>query len=288
MGNAASAAEKRSALGNPGDEDTTVEPRQSPEASPTTGRLLSSAFGDPEDEARAASPQASVPAGAPDDVAAKAEFAMVVDAPTPQQAAGKVPTLCLEEQVSQTPWAPTLHLEHPAGVGDAAQRTPAPQPQYEAALEEVGMHAAPPSYAPGGEDWYSYCAYWNAYAQESAVKASAGYRKAVPCRHWQRGRCRMGESCNFAHVAALDRQQQLVVPQVLGGRPAEAWEQDSPRARLLTLCGAWGALATRKPLSRSALLRLRHSVPTGAPPLRELQCLKVMDAERLPMVAQVM
>lgn len=48
---------------------------------------------------------------------------------------------------------------------------------------------------------------------------------------------------------------------------------DSPRAALLTLCGAWGALATRKPLVRSTILAFRHEVPRETQP-EELQKLK--------------
>jgi len=50
--------------------------------------------------------------------------------------------------------------------------------------------------------------------------------------------------------------------------------QDSPRAALLTLCGAWGALATRKPLVRSTLLEFHHLVPRSMPVPEELQNLK--------------
>lgn len=50
---------------------------------------------------------------------------------------------------------------------------------------------------------------------------------------------------------------------------------DSPRAALLTLCGAWGALATRKPLVRSTILAFRHEVPRDTQP-EELQKLKCM------------
>jgi len=48
---------------------------------------------------------------------------------------------------------------------------------------------------------------------------------------------------------------------------------DSPRAALLTLCGAWGALATRKPLPRSTLLENRLA-PRDAEAPEELLHLK--------------
>mmetsp|Transcript_47965 Transcript_47965/g.121790 ORF Transcript_47965/g.121790 Transcript_47965/m.121790 type:complete len:517 (+) Transcript_47965:134-1684(+) len=90
------------------------------------------------------------------------------------------------------------------------------------------------------------------------------------CRHWQRGRCHLGDRCNFYHGPIAECPHLLVMPASIA-EPAPGLESDSPRASILTLCGAWGALVTRKPLSREELLRARGRVLQKPAPTRELR-----------------
>jgi len=141
------------------------------------------------------------------------------------------------------------------------------------------------------QEWFCSGAQWPfpvTVTNQAVLKPAATNAGTIPCRHWLRGRCNLGDDCNFAHVPVLDLSSQLVVP--FGSSPEDALldqdELESPRAALLRLCGAWGALATRKPLRRSRLLRYRHTVLEGAPPLRELQCLRSIDADEFPLMTQ--
>jgi len=95
--------------------------------------------------------------------------------------------------------------------------------------------------------------------------------KTAPCWHFARGRCAMGMRCQFAHGEADMRKP--------GGVPAQKKQSKSkdpkdPSEDILTMCGAWGALTTRKPgvlptfqlFTKSALLSYRSLVLYDAPP----------------------
>merc|ERR1719282_471689 len=109
-----------------------------------------------------------------------------------------------------------------------------------------------------------------------------GKYKTRLCWHFMdKGACIRGDQCNFAHG-----EDELHVPKTGGGLDAFAppspqscgMEKDSPRAALLTLCGAWGALAIRKPLPRSTMLEYHQLSLNGLPvPPAELQVLRAVS-----------
>lgn len=123
---------------------------------------------------------------------------------------------------------------------------------------------------------------WPAYGitNGESDQPDPGKYKTRLCWHFMdKGACIRGDQCNFAHG-----EDELHVPKTGGGgletlpppSPQSCgMEKDSPRAALLTLCGAWGALAIRKPLARSTLLEYHQLSLNGLPvPPAELQLLR--------------
>lgn len=93
--------------------------------------------------------------------------------------------------------------------------------------------------------------------------------KTTPCWHFERGNCLLGERCCFAHGEAD-----------LRGPSDPLKKAGDPSEDILMLCGAWGALATRKPLPRSYLLSFQPLVPRSESPPPELKTLASATVDR--------
>ena len=50
-------------------------------------------------------------------------------------------------------------------------------------------------------------------AHNGAIAFNSTQKRARPCAHFQRGRCRYGESCRYVHVEQPQKRQKRVAPQ---------------------------------------------------------------------------
>lgn len=100
-------------------------------------------------------------------------------------------------------------------------------------------------------------------AERTATVDSGGKPKNYKvslCRHYERGHCTLGRKCNFAHGSSELRAFNCSGG-VKNGTSKDALKSESPRSALLTLCGAWGALVTYKPMKRNDILKFRYCPP---------------------------
>mmetsp|Transcript_91514 Transcript_91514/g.296219 ORF Transcript_91514/g.296219 Transcript_91514/m.296219 type:complete len:487 (-) Transcript_91514:172-1632(-) len=219
-------------------------------------------------------PNTTAPGGAP--AAAAGTWAMAglpinapIDAPADENIVGDIPA---SEFV-------------PAADISAAQVAAAAEESAAASAASAAAAAA----AWGGHGAYSdlVTAYGDPAAWDSTMALEANAAPMPPrCRHWQRGRCHLGDRCNFYHGPIAEYPHLLVMPASIA-EPAPGLESDSPRASILTLCGAWGALVTRKPLSREELLRARGGVLEKPAPTRELRKFRCVREDEIVPVSIV-